>query len=84
MKVGYVDSQNGAITIVSFDNIAFAETVSEKQEVRDEMDEGTSALESEYAQIIEVNPEMNEDIWNSLSDEEKAKLIEELVGKSEE
>lgn len=84
VKVNYVDSQNGAISIVSFDNIAFAETVSEKQEARDEMDEGTSALDSEYAQIIDVNPEMNEDIWNSLTDEEKAKLIEELVGKSEE
>lgn len=84
VKIDYVDAQNGVISIVSFDNIAFAETVSEKQEARDEMDEGTSALDSEYAQIIEVNPEMNEEVWNSLTDEEKAKLLEELVGKSEE
>ena len=77
----YVDAQNGVISIVSFDNIAFAETVSEKQEARDEMDEGTSALDSKYAQIIEVNPEMNEEVWNSLTDEEKAKLLEERVGK---
>lgn len=83
VKVEYVDDQNGVISIVSFDNIAFAETVSEEQEARDEMDEGISALDSEYAQIIEVNPEMNEDVWNSLTDEEKAKLIEELVAKNE-
>jgi len=83
VKVEYVDDQNGAISIVSFDNIAFAETVSEEQKARDEMDEGTSALDSKYAQIIEVNPEMNEDIWNSLTDEEKAKLIDELLGESE-
>ena len=83
VKVEYVDAQNGVISIISFDNIAFAETVSEEQEARDEMDEGTSALDSKYAQIIEVDPEMNEDIWNSLTDEEKAKLIEELLGKNE-
>lgn len=83
VKVEYVDDQNGTISIVSFDNIAFATPVSEEQEVRDEMDEGTSALDSKYNQIIEVNPEMNEDIWNSLTDEEKAKLIEELMGNNE-
>lgn len=82
VKVEYVDDQNGTISIISFDNIAFAETVSEKQEARDEMDEGTSALDSEYAQIIEVNPELNEETWESLTDEEKAKLIEEFLGKA--
>lgn len=45
VKIGYIDDQNGVATIVSFDNIAFSEKVSEEQLDRDKLDEGTSALD---------------------------------------
>lgn len=82
VKISYVDDQNGTVSIVSFDNIAFAETISEQQEKRNELDEGTSALDSENSQIIEVNPEMNEETWNNLSDEEKSKILNEFLSKA--
>ena len=82
VKISYVDDQNGTVSIVSFDNIAFAETISKQQEKRNELDEGTSALDSENSQIIEVNPEMNEETWNNLSDEEKSKLLNEFMSKA--
>lgn len=79
IKISYIDDRNGTVDIVNFDNIAFSAQKSGEQERRDEMDEGTSALNSSYNQIIEVNPEMNEETWNSLTDEEKAKLIDEYL-----
>lgn len=82
VKISYIDDKNGTVDVMEFDNVAFATPKSEDQERRDEMDEGTSALDSEYNQIVEVNPEMNEETWNSLTDEEKAKLIEEFLGAS--
>jgi len=79
VKLSYVDDKNGTVDIVSFENVAFATPKSEDQERRDEMDEGTSPYEDEYSQIVEVNPDLSEDTWNSLSDEEKAKLIDEFL-----
>ena len=79
VKITYVDDKNGTIDIITFDNIAFETQVSEEQEKRDELDEGTSAFDTEYNQIIQVNPEMNEQTWDSLTDEEKAQLIEKYL-----
>lgn len=79
VKISYIDDKNGTVDIISFDNIAFATQVSEEQEKRDEFDEGTSAFDTEYEQIVEVNPDMNEETWNSLTEEEKAKIIEEFL-----
>ncbi len=76
VKVYYIDDSNGTVDIVSFENVAFSVQVSDKQQERNEMDEGTSALDSETNQIIDVNPTENEDLWNSMSDEEKSKLME--------
>lgn len=79
VQVSYIDDKNGTVNIIKFDNIAFASQISEKQERRNKMDEGTSELESDKNNIINVNPEENEEKWNSLTDEEKAKLMEELL-----
>lgn len=77
VKITYVDDKNGTVDIVTFDNVAFATPVSEAQEKRNELDEGTSAYDAEDSQMIEVNPDVTEDTWNSLSDEEKAKILQE-------
>lgn len=81
VKIEYIDDKNGTVDIISFDNVAFATPTSEDQNRRDEMDEGTSAWDSQYNQIVEVNPDLSEDTWNSLTDEEKAKLIDEYLNK---
>lgn len=79
VKLEYIDDKNGTVDITSFDNIAFATPKSEDQERRDEFDEGTSALDSVRNQIIQVNPDLNEETWDSLTDEEKAKIIQEFL-----
>lgn len=79
--IKYIDDKNGTVDIIEFDNTVYGDlTISEDQEKRNELDEGTSALDSKYDSLIEVNPELTEEKWNSLTDEEKAKLIEELLG----
>lgn len=83
VKLSYVDDKNGTVDIISFENVAFALPKSEDQECRDELDEGTSPYDSKYSQIVEVNPDLSEETWNSLSDEEKAKLIDEFLNKTE-
>lgn len=77
VQITYVDDKNGTVDIITFDNVAFATPISEAQEKRNELDKGTSAYDAEDNQIIEVNPAENEDVWNSLSDEEKAKMLQE-------
>lgn len=47
VKVYYVDDSNGTVDIVSFENVAFAVQISDKQEERNELDKGTSAIKSE-------------------------------------
>lgn len=79
VKLYYIDDKNGTVDIVTFENLGFAIPKSEDQNRRDEMDEGTSALDSQYNQIVEVNPNLSEDTWNNLTDEEKAKLIDEFL-----
>ena len=77
IKITYLDDKNGTVDIVSFDNIAFATQKSEDQERRDKLDEEASVLESKDNQVVKVNPEESEEAWNNLTDEEKAKLIQE-------
>lgn len=79
VKISYIDDKNGTVDIISFDNIAFATPVSEEQQKRDELDEGTSVLDSDYNQIIQVDPDMSEEKWNNLTEEEKAKMLEEFL-----
>ncbi len=79
VEISYLDDKNGTIDIIKFDNVAFSTQISEEQQYRNELDEGTSAFESESNQVTEVNPEQNEDVWNNMSDEEKAKAISEYM-----
>lgn len=82
--IKYIDDKNGTLDIVEFDNTMYGDlTISEDQEKRDELDEGTSALDSKYNSLVEINPELTEEKWNSLTDEEKAKLIKDLLGEGE-
>ena len=85
VKISYLDDKNGTVNIIEFDNIAFSTPISDEQEKRNELDEGSSVLDSQENEIINVNPEENENTWDSLSDEEKAKLIEEFeAGKTKD
>ena len=79
VKISYIDDKNGTVDIVEFDNIAFSVMKSEQQENRDKLDEGTSALDAKYTEIVNVNPDLNEETWNNLTDEEKANLIEQYL-----
>ena len=77
VKISYIDDKNGTVDIIEFDNVSFEMEKSEQQEHRNQLDEGTSVLDSKYNEIVNVDPEMSEEKWDSLTDEEKAKLIEE-------
>lgn len=79
IKLEYIDDKNGTIDIIKFDNVKFGIQESEAQIKRNELDEGTSALDSQYNQIVEVNPDMNEELWNSMTPEEKAKIVKEFL-----
>lgn len=79
VKISYIDDKNGTVDITSFDNVAFATPTSEAQQKRDEFDKGTSALDSEYNQIIQVNPELSQETWDNMTEEEKAKMLEEFM-----
>ena len=76
--IKYIDDKNGTVDIIEFDNVAYGVSISEDQQSRNELDEGSSALDSEYNEIIEVYEDMTEETWDSLTAEEKAKLIASL------
>lgn len=76
--ISYVDDKNGTVDILSFDNVAFATPISDDQQKRNELDEGSSALDSDYNKIIQVDPTMSEEKWNSMTEEEKAKMLQQF------
>jgi len=77
VKVSYIDDSNGTVNISDFDNLDFSQVKSEDQVRKDEqVAENGGISENDTNTIIEVNPEDNEAKWNSLTDEEKAKLLE--------
>lgn len=76
--ISYVDDKNGTVDILSFDNVAFATPISDDQQKRNELDEGSSALDSDYNKIIQVDPNMSEEKWNSMTEEEKAKMLQQF------
>lgn len=82
VKIEYIDDKNSTVDITSFDNVAFATPTSESQGKRDEFDKGSSALDSKYNQIIQVNPDLSQETWNSLTEEEKAKMLDEYLKKN--
>lgn len=81
VEISYVDESNGTINIVAFDNIAFAQELSPEQEKLNE--ESKNLINDPENGIIEVNPEVNEDVWDNLTDEEKAKLLNGLQKENE-
>ena len=82
--IEYIDDKNGIFDIINFDNTAYGDlTISKDQQLRNELDKDSSALDSQYSNLTEVNPELTEEKWNSLTDEEKALLLKELLGDDE-
>lgn len=79
VSISYIDESNGTINIITFDNLDLSQVISEDQQIKNS--ETTNIIEDENNKIIEVNPEENEDLWDSLSEEEKAKILEELQKK---
>ncbi len=82
VEISYVDESNGTINIVYFDNIAFSQTLTPSQEEINKEQEENNLINNPEHSIVEVNPEENENVWESLTDEEKAKLLEDLDQKA--
>lgn len=76
VKVSFVDEANGTINIVTFDNLNLSQQISSEQQIKN--DEATSIIEDSGNKIIEVNPEENAEVWDSLSEEEKAKVLKDM------
>ncbi len=72
VKIYYVDDANGSFSIEEFDNVAYDTGKSENQERRDELDE---SHERPQDNIVDVNPEEQQSWWDSLTDEERAKIM---------
>lgn len=83
VEVSYVDESNGTINIITFDNIGFAQDISEKQQQLNSEQESNNILNDPDNKIIEVNPEENQEAWDNLSEKEKAKLIDSLPKENE-
>lgn len=83
VEVSYVDESNGTINIITFDNIGFAQEISEKQEQLNSEQESNNIINDPNNKIIEVNPEENQEAWDNLSEKDKAKLIDSLLKENE-
>ena len=78
VKVSYLDDSNGTVNVAAFDNLDFSQEKSEDQERKDEQNADKEGVaEDDTNSVIEVNPDEAEAEWDSLTDEEKAKLLEE-------
>ena len=76
VKLSFIDDKNGTVDVAKFDNLDFTQQKSEDQQKKDEMN-SESVLEGDSNNITEVDPEKTEEEWDSLTDEEKAKILEE-------
>lgn len=76
VKISYVDDLNGTISIVTFDNLNITPKISTEQEEKN--NSTINIIDDPDNSIIEVDPEKNSNTWDSLSEEEKAKLLEDL------
>lgn len=75
VKISYIDESNGTINVVEFDNLNLSQKVSNEQQKKNE--QITNIIKDEDNKIIEVNPEKNNEIWDSMTDEERSKLLDE-------
>lgn len=82
VEISYIDEANGTINIATFDNLEFSQQISEDQKKINE--DKKSVIENSDNKITDVDPEKNEETWDSLSDEEKAKILKELEENKEE
>ena len=78
VKISYIDESNGTITVVTFDNVKFAQDVSPAQEELNKKQEQNNIINSEDSAVTIVDPEEQQKQWDSLTEEEKAKLLEQL------
>lgn len=81
VKISYLDESNGAINIASFDNLDFSQTISNKQEEYNKEKEDKNLINNPENNVINVDPENDQATWDALTDEEKAKLLENLKNK---
>lgn len=65
------------MNVSKFDNLDFTQEKSEEQQQKDEQAVKGGVSEDDTNKIYEVDPEKSEKEWDSLTDEEKAKLLEE-------
>lgn len=77
VKISYIDDSNGTVNVSKFDNLDFTQEKSEEQQKKDEQSSEEGVSEDDTNKIYEVDPEKSEKEWDSLTDEEKAKLLEE-------
>lgn len=77
VKISYIDDSNGTVNVSKFDNLDFTQEKSEEQQKKDDQSSEEGVLEDDANKIYEVDPEKSEEEWDSLTDEEKAKLLEE-------
>ncbi|MDO4283627.1 MAG: cell shape-determining protein [Clostridia bacterium] len=75
IKFTCVDDQNGNITVTTFENSA---VYSKKSEAQIKVDEEAERVNTEQNKVIDVNPEEDQKKWESLTDEERAKLLDSL------
>lgn len=76
VKISFLDDKNGTVDVSKFDNLEFTQEKSEEQQKKDEQN-SESISNNKTNNITEVDPEKAEEEWNSLTDEEKAKILKE-------
>lgn len=78
VEISYIDESNGSINVVTFDNLDFSQEVSSDQAKKNEESQKNNIINNSDNQVIEVDPDKNEEEWDSLTDEEKAKILDNL------
>lgn len=73
VSVSYIDDSNGVIDISKFDNLDFTQKISDDQIKKDGLNDSNPTND-----ITKVDPKKNEDTWEKLTDEEKAKLFKNI------
>lgn len=74
VEISYIDTGSETLTISGYKNDELALPINEEQQAIDE--QYKQPIESVQNQIYDVDPQANDEFWDSLSDEEKAKIIE--------
>ena len=76
VKISYIDDSNGTVNVSKFDNLDFTQEKSEEQQQKDEQSAEEGVSKDDTNKIYEVDSEKAAEEWDSLTDEEKAKLLE--------